>query len=202
MSKKLKRKSIMIIYALIIFILLIVILFVLPDSFFVDKNNDSIPQIDNESPKEFTDYETQIEHLLNKKFEYEYILLDSMGTQSYSFECSGKIDDTIESGTCVLPTKVSYTEKNVAEVYKNIDSRYLDVEFLFNTIKDVEPTETRYQTIREYNYKIKITDLDTDITVHTDLDEITKIYISNAYMTYIMKYTNVSYWHLKYKLLS
>lgn len=189
-----KRKNFLIIYFIIIIISLVLIMFVIPDSFFMKKYEDiKLPTAEKLPKKEFTDYEIQKEHILKKKFDYEYDLLDSMSSTSYTYECSGSIDETIESGSCILPEKVSYTEKNKQEVFKNIDINNLDVEYIFNMIKDVEPVETKYQTLREYNYNVKIKDLETEIIVHTDLDEITKIYISNAYMTYILKYSNMSY---------
>lgn len=191
---KKKNNNFLIIYFIIIIIALVLIMFILPDSFFMKKYEDlELPTTEKLPKKEFTSYEVQIEHLLKKKFDYEYELLDSMGSTSYTYECSGKINETIESGSCILPEKVSYTEKNKQEVFKNIDINNLDVEYIFNMIKDVEPVETKYQTLREYNYTTKIKDLETEIVVHTDLDEITKIYISNAYMTYILKYSNLSY---------
>mgnify|MGYP003317624954 FL=1 len=45
---------------------------------------------------------------------------------------------------------------------------------------------------RIYTYKTSIEKLETDIIVTTDLDAITQIEISNAYMTYILKYNNVN----------
>lgn len=192
MQKKSKRKTILIIYFIVVAIALITILFILPDSFF-QKNYEEFNNFSQPIKKEFVDYSIQQAHLLKRKYEYEYKLLDSMGSQTYTYECKGTLDEEIESGTCKLPEKMSYNEKNKDEIYKNINTNYLDVEYIFNLIEDVEPQITKYQTFREYNYNIKIKELSTEIVIHTDLNEITKIYISNAYMTYILKYTNVSY---------
>lgn len=188
-----KTKKILGIYAIIVIIALICILFIIPDSFFENlyKTNE-IPTTETE-PKEFTDYEEQKSHLLMNQYNYEYLLLDSMGTKTYTFECSGQKKDTLESGSCTSPTNISYTEKTKAEVFSKIKEDYINPQTLFEIIEENQPEETKYTTTREYLYKVKIEDLDTEITITTDLEEITKICIRNSYMTYILKYSNVSY---------
>lgn len=189
-----KNNKFLKIYALVIIIILLAIMFLIPDSFFMNKYEEvNIPTSANTTKKEFTPYEIQKEHLLKKKFSYEYNLLDSMSDKTYNFKCSGTIDETIESGSCSLPNKISYTEQNKKEVFKSIDLNFLNIEYIFNIIKDITPEETKYQTLREYKYNLKIKDLESEIIIHTDIKEITKIYISNAYMTYILKYNDVSY---------
>ena len=109
------NKKFLLIYGIIIIILLLGIMFFIPDDFFKKQYDDiDIPTTEK---KDFISYETQIENLLNKQYEYEYLILDSIGTKSYTYECSGKMDDTIESGTCTKPKKVSYTEQNKKDVY-------------------------------------------------------------------------------------
>ncbi len=184
------NKKFLLIYGIIIIILLLGIMFFIPDDFF-KKQYDDI-EIPTTEKKDFVSYETQIENLLNKQYEYEYLILDSIGTKSYTYECSGKMDDTIESGTCTKPKKISYTEQNKKDVYKEIEINYIDVEYIFNSIKDIEPTIEKMTKTRIYTYKTAIEKLETDITVTTDLDAITQIEISNAYMTYILKYNNVN----------
>jgi hypothetical protein len=39
-------------------------------------------------------------------------------------------------------------------------------------------------------YNTKILDLETEITLYTDLNNINQINISNAYMTYVFKYNH------------
>lgn len=193
MNKLGKRKILLIVYAIIILILLIAIMFIIPDSFFIKKYEGiEIPSNKTEK-KEFIDYEIQKEHLINNQYEYEYVLLDSMSKESNTYKCSGKTNKTIESGSCTSPEVISYTEKDKKEVFSKIDINYLNPTYIFNKIKNITPKETKYVTLREYNYQTMIEDLDTEIIIYTDLDEITKIEISNAYMTYILKYSNVSY---------
>lgn len=192
-----KRKIFLLIYGIVIFIVLISIMFLIPDSFFKAKYDDiPIPESLKEKTeiKEFTSYEEQIDNLLKNKYEYEYNLLDSMGITSYKYECTGKKDDTIESGSCTKPEKVSYTEKNKKDVLSKLDINYIEANYIFNTLlKEIKPVETKYTNYREYKYNLKIKKLDTDIIVSTDKETITSIYISNAYMNYIIKYSNVSY---------
>lgn len=188
-----KRNKILIVYAIIVFIALIMIMFIIPDSFFLGKyNNTIITPEKNSDPKNFIDYEIQKNNLMENKYEYDYLLLDSMGAGSYQYNCSGKKDETIESGTCTSPDKFSYTEANKKEAFSKINTDYIDATYLFDLIKDITPEETKYTTLREYKYVTTIEDLETDIIVHTDLNDIIKIEISNMYMQYIIKYNNVN----------
>lgn len=186
-----KRKKFLILYFSIIIILLIIII-IIPDRFFT-KKYDKLDISNQTETKKFTDYEEQKKHLLNNNYNYEYLLLDSMGTETYNFSCTGQIKNEIESGSCTSPQEVSYTEKTKKEVFPELTLKYLNVEKIFSLIEDSEPEEIKYTSTREYIYKVEIEDLDTDITITTDLDEITKICLSNAYMTYILKYSNVNY---------
>lgn len=186
---KIKNK-LLITYAIIIFVLLILIIFIMPDSFFLGRYKEvELPQNNTKvEHKEFIDYEIQKEELQKNNFEYEYLLLDSMGTKTYTYKCSGKISDNIESGTCESPEKFSYTESTKKDAFSKIDINYLNPRYLFELLKNIEPVKTEYQTLREYKYVTKIEDIETEIIVFTNLNEITKVEISNAYMTYIIKY--------------
>ena len=189
----LKKHKGLTIYFIIIIIALLLIMFIIPDSFFTKKYEGvKIPSSDTEK-KEFTDFETQKQHLLKNNYNYEYSLLDSMGTESYYFQCSGQINDTLESGSCTSPEKISYTETTKKEVFSKIENQYLNPQKIFELIEGITPEEFKESTIREFVYQSKIEDLDTEITITTDLDEITQICLSNAYMTYILKYSNVTY---------
>lgn len=191
-----KGKKALIIYIVVLFIALMLIMFIIPDSFFLDNFNPEILNQSNQQeesePKEFVDYETQKEHLMKNKFEYEYLLLDSMGSKSYQYNCSGKSTDTIESGTCTSPESFSYTETTKKEAFSHINIDYLNPTYLFDMLKDTNPEETKYTTLREYKYTTTIEDLETEIIVHTNLNDITKIEISNMYMQYIIKYDKVN----------
>jgi len=189
-----KRKKALTIYSLVILVALIAIMFLIPDSFFMKLYGKNIEKVKNQEiiKKEFTDYNTQQERLLKKKYQYEYELLDSLTDKTYYYKCTGNLNGEVESGSCTSPETISYTEKNKKERFK-IDTKYTDIKNIFELIKDQKPEETKYQFRREYKYETKIKKLKTEIIVYTDIDNITKIEISNAYMTYIIKFSNVSY---------
>jgi len=186
-----KRKRLLFIYGIFIFILLIVIMFLLPDRFFLDKYKDLEMPTTSLEKKEFIDYSEQKKKLLNKNFSYEYILLDSMGSQTYTYECNGVLEGERESGICTLPENFSYNEKTKKEDFKYINQDYLSVNYIFHLLEGLEEKEVKYTTLREYHYQVRIEELDTEIVVYTNLDNINKIEISNAYMTYVFKYENI-----------
>lgn len=182
----------LIIIGTIVLIGLLFILFIIPDSFFLELHNrQNTPKLNIEEPSstnQFTSYEEQIKKLKEKKYSYEYLLLDSMSSKTYRYDCNGTIDDDKESGKCTSPENITYNETNKADVYSNINTDFLDIDYIFEYISDIEPELTEYQTTREYNYLTKILDLETEITISTDRNNITQIVISNAYMTYLLNY--------------
>ena len=187
------RKKVLLTYGVVILIILIAIMFIIPDSWFrklYSKNVEKINEYNH--PIEFVDYETQKERLLSNQYKYEYLILDSLSDESYIYKCSGSMNKDLESGTCTEPDRVSYTEKNKKETFK-INTDYVDVKYLLNLIKDIEPEVTKYQTSREYNYNVKIEKLDTELIVYVDTENINKIEISNKFMTYVIKISDVSY---------
>ena len=189
-----KRKKILIGYGVVILIILIAIMFIIPDSEFLKLYSKNIEKIETQEveKKEFIDYDTQKERILNKQFKYEYVLLDSLTNKTYKYNCNGTLDKDIESGTCTEPERLSYTEQTKKDTFKiNID--YLDIEYILELVKDITPEEIKYQTTREYTYKTTLDKLDTEILIYTDLENITKVEISNKYMTYILKYSDITY---------
>jgi len=85
----------------------------------------------------------------------------------------------------------SYNEKTKKEDFKYINQDYLSVNYIFHLLEGLEEKEVKYTTLREYHYQVRIEELDTEIVVYTNLDNINKIEISNAYMTYVFKYENI-----------
>lgn len=187
------RAKALIIYAIVVIIALIIILFVIPDSVFYKiggkKMNSDLPTVvDN-----FVSIEDAEKNLTKNKYSYEYTILDSIGTKSYSFKCQGTRNEDLESGTCTSPKKVSYTEKDKEKVFKEIQNEFLEPKKVFKLLKDIKPNITKYQSTREYEYKVSLDKLDTTITIETDKENITKIEIMNGYMSYILKYSNIDY---------
>lgn len=192
------RAKFLLIYGVVIVIILVCILFVLPDSFFgakYEKNYEKYfgDKVQNNSSDEttkvkFTDYEEQKKALLKGNYTYMYTILDSMTTKSYHYECKGTVTEDKENGSCTYPDVVSYTKESKSAVFKEIGTTYIDLKTIFNLIKDVEPTLKEQLKTREYTYKIKVKDLDTEVIIQTSTEEITQISINNKFMTYLLKY--------------
>lgn len=186
------RAKALIIYAIIIVVALIVILFIIPDHVFYNIHNKRIN--DEASIKDdFVSIEQAQKNLSKDKYSYEYLILDSIGTKSYTFKCKGTRNEKIESGSCTKPKTISYTEKNRDKVFKELQEEFLEPKKVFELLKDIEPKITKYQSTIEYEYKTNLVKLDTTITVETDKENITKIEIMNGYMSYILKYSDVEY---------
>lgn len=201
-----EAKSFLAIYAVIIVVLLGVVMFVLPDSFFSRKYEENTKEFleaheqankereeyETEKKKPFVDYQKQQEIILNGTYDYEYIFLDSMGTETYDYNCSGKKNKNVDSGTCTNPEAISYTEQNKKEkLNKYTDSTYMIEKNIFDLIKNIEPEEETHQVYRKFTYKTKIKDLETTIEIETKKDYISKITLLNPYMSYMFKYDNV-----------
>ncbi len=202
-----ESKNFLAIYAIVIIILLALIMFVLPDSFFSRKYEQNTEQFQNalkqeqekqeayeaEKKKEFVDFEEQKNQILNGNLEYKYLLIDAMGTEQYTYDCTGKKNGQIESGNCTLPESFSYTEQNKLDQFKNkIDPTYIEAQNIFNLIKDVEPTKEEHNVYREFTYTTQIKDLETTIIIQTTKDYISQIKLLNPYMTYMINYSNVN----------
>jgi hypothetical protein len=193
-----KHKKFLLVYAIIIVIIFICIMFVIPDSFFMKKYEENAKEFvegitESQKTPEFTDYEEQKSHLLNGSYEYEIMLLDSTQSKGYVYECSGKVEKQKESGVCTSPELVSYTNATKKTVLNKINTTYIEPKGIFETIKNVEPEIESHKTYREYTYNVKINGLETEIIVQTLTDEISKIFLNNVEMQYILKYSNMNY---------
>lgn len=191
------NKKFFLFYTLAIFILLVVIVFFLPDDFFRIgmKDEEIFGDFGGEvlEKREFVDYEKQIDTLINGNFDFEYVILDSMRSRTYSFKCIGTKHGEEESGTCTGTRNFSYTREDKAENFV-IDVDYLDVQKIFGILREYDPKETAYSEEREFKYEIEILDkltndkIMTEVLVYTSIDNVKRIEISNAYMSYILKY--------------
>lgn len=187
-------KSFLLLYAIVIVVVFVLIMFIIPDDIFMLKyKNSEIPNEKEPTEKiEFTDYEVQKDRLLNKNYDYEYVLLDSMGLITRQYTCEGKIKNNMETGTCTMPEEFSYTESNKKDLFK-INTKYIEFKGIMELVEGTTPEEVKYTSLREYHYNdLMIEDLKTEIVIYTDADNITKIELSNKYMTYILKYSNVA----------
>ena len=191
--KKPSRKKFLSIYFIIIAILLVFILFIAPEDLFLKNKKSETPTDENVSlPSIFSDIETQKQNLLNSNYDYEYNILDSMGKKAIQYSCTGKINGTEEQGNCTKPKKISYTEKNKNEVFKDLNPNYLNVQYVFELIKEITPKELTYMNQRILTYELVLDNLNSEIIIKTDIDKIFRIEINNAYEIYIINFDNIN----------
>ena len=179
-----KRKTFLLFYAIIVLIILIYIIFLAPDSLFINKNKDS----EKTNQVIFKDIEELKDNLKNNQYDYNYTI-DYNGKQ---YECSGTKDKEKEQGICTKPSKIEYNQSNISEKIE-INTEYLEVDKIFELIDGTEAKENNYYNLKTYKYNIELNNRNTDITIYTDETNITKICITNGFLTYILNFSNINY---------
>ena len=109
-----KKNKFLGIFALIIFILLILIMFILPDSLFLAIENTKTPMLptgiktpsNTKQEKTIADKFTQLK---TTEYNYEYSLMYSENNETYTYKCTGTINGTKEKGNCTSPEEITYT---------------------------------------------------------------------------------------------
>jgi len=180
------RKKFLIIYGIVILILLIVILFIVPDKFFMKGHDDEEVKV----PITEVAYEDQIKKLRNNKYDYNYLIMYDINYDESIYKCDGKIDGDKEEGSCTSPSDISYTEKNKSEVFKNIKLEYMDLNYIFDLVKDVEPKIENYYNTKKYIYNLLLDKVNSDITIYSAVDRIIEVELSNQYGSYVIKIKN------------
>lgn len=189
-----KKNKFLGIFALIIFILLILIMFILPDSLFLAIENTKTPMLptgiknpsNTKQEKTIADKFTQLK---TTEYNYEYSLMYSENNETYTYKCTGTINGTKEKGNCTSPEEITYTEENKKEILNKIDTNLINNDYIYSLIKDIKPEETKISlTTTEYKYETIINKYRTDITITSNINDITQIVINNVYMTYIINY--------------
>ena len=184
-----KNKKFLILYAIIIAIALICILFVIPDEYFL-KNKKGYEELKNTVEKiEYEDIETLKKRLLNSEYSYEYNIIHN----NKRFVCKGEVTATEENGRCTSPSSFTYTKEDKFNEDKLFNLQYTSPDAIFKKIEGLEYTESMTNDGKAYHYKTKIIDFDTDIIIYTNDETITKINITSGLLSYILKYSNVSY---------
>ena len=174
------NKKFLIGYGVIIATLLIFILFIAPDKMFIKSSNST----KNTTTKEdFKDYKKQQKELINNNYKYHF----DINYNSKTYKCSGAKDDNGLSGECSEPKKIKYNQDNINDKL-TIDTNYLNPEYVFDLIKDIEPILENLYVKRYYTYNVKLVGLDGKIIVYTDTKHITQISIMNGYYTYSIYY--------------
>lgn len=178
--KKNKRAILLIIYAFLILALFLYIIFIAPDHLFEKKKNVSGPTTKS--------LQTMQEELLKNNYEYKLNVFNIIGTKSITYKCSGKREEEKEEGTCFSPQTLNYTEETKKEILKEINTSYLEPEYIFNLIEEIKPRIEEYQANKIYTYKVVLNTLDTEITLITDKEQILEIRLNNIYETYNITY--------------
>lgn len=195
-----KNYKLLIIYGIVIVIALVLIIFVIPDSFFERKYMKNYEEImggsetKEETPAEYVDLNTQKERLLKKNYTYSYqISAYVKKDETMTYNCKGTKLNGKEEGLCTKPDAISYNEKNIKEKLEYVNQKYLDPEYVFNLIKDLDVEPYESYGVRIYTYKIKMSGIDTQIELYTDRENIVQIVLGSAKETYVMKYSEITY---------
>ncbi len=184
MKKIIKEYKFLFIYSIIIIVILLFILFAVDDKYFIKKNNNTI----NTKEKSKTiDYKKQLEQLLNENYSYHY----DLNYNGETYKCEGIKKKEEEKGKCIEPESIEYNNDNYQEVFKNINTKYLDVNYIYNIIKELDPEMTNLNVKRYYTYDVNILNMKGNIIVYSDLSRITQITIANGYLTYVLYFDNI-----------
>ena len=186
MRKLINKNKFLFVYGLIVLIALVLILFVLDDKYFVNKTEEKIKT--KEVPTKSPSYNDQLKQLLNKKYNYHY----NLNYNGVTYKCQGNRDKEEEKGTCSKPKNIEYSNENYQEVFKNINTDYLDVEYIYKEIKDIKPEVTKLDVKSYYTYNVNILNLKGEIVIFSDSKRITQITIANGYLTYVLYFDSIN----------
>ncbi len=174
------KKKFLIGYGLLIVVILIFILFIAPDKMFIKSSNST----KNTTIKDkYVDYKKQQKELINSNYKYHFDI--NYNTETY--KCSGSKDKMGLKGECTKPKDIKYTQDNIDKKL-NVNTDYLNPEYVFDLVKDIEPKLENLYVKRYYTYSVKLVGLDGKIIVYTDYNHITQISIMNGYFTYSIYY--------------
>lgn len=161
-------------YIIVVIILLLIILFVIPDKYFAPKKGYNVNNTDTTTEFPFKEYNKMIEEIKENNYTYNYEI--NINTTIYTFD--GK--------------KVGNKEQsNFENKDNNINEDLLNINYIFDLIKDITYKQFIYDNTRMYTYKLMLDNLDTEIIIYTDLNYITKILIANKYYQYNLTYKEV-----------
>ena len=189
------KKRICIIIGVILVLFLVLIL--LPDSFYKKHSkygwfyeNNFIGEPDNSSVLDGWDLSIDdlFDKLLKNKYSYNY----NLQNKNYTYICNGKKNGEDDNGSCSSPKKIDYNINNFKEVFKNINTNYLDISFIYDLVKDIDGESIQENdSSRRYEYNIVNNNVKTDIYIFTNKSNIRKIMIMNDSLTYIIEYSNI-----------
>ncbi len=184
MKKIVKNYKFLFIYSILIIIVLILMLFVVDDKFFVAKKKVTTNTKETIKTKS---YQEQLDALMKSSFSYHY----DLNYNGKTYKCEGTKTKEEEKGKCTEPKVIEYTNDNYNEVFKDINTDYLNLDYIYKIIKDKKPTMTNLNVKRYYTYNVNILNLKGDIIVYSDLKRITQITIANGYLTYVLYFDSL-----------
>lgn len=164
-------------------------------------NNQNTNQVEEEQ-KVFKDYIEMQSDLLKNNYEYEYIITVADSKVVYKGE---RIDAT-ETGyrENSLETIKYYIDETglykvlmdelyaMDKLYENINESYIDLEYIFNEIKNMSVTTEEVEETRTYTYNYVIENINYEVIVTTNLDAITKIAIKFEDKQYELNYSKIN----------
>ena len=184
------------VYIIIVIFVLVYIVFLAPDSFIKEhsrfrsfyQNGELIPSGDDTDVIVPVAYEEQIKQLKNKHYSYEYLI----DYNNVMYKCKGNKDGEYDQGRCTKPTEVEYTTQTLKDVYKDIEIDLLDVDHIFDMVKDIEYTKSNMGELDVYKYEIPAKKDGIEVTVYSDHTAITEILITRRYYAYQLKFNNIN----------
>lgn len=180
-----------------IFIVILIIVFAINGN--NEQKNDTK---ENNNVKEeissFKNYEEMVSDLLKSCYNYNFKVTSLENTVIYNGTISNNEDigyketseEIIKYAIVDGITSRIILDKTteIANLYDEEDKAFLNIENLFNNLKNYLYSVTKNETKREINYNKD----GYQVLVKTDLENITEILITNATKTYELQFTNVS----------
>jgi hypothetical protein len=175
-----KRKTFLIVYAIFIIVALIYILFFADSKYFIKKQEPS-----GKTTTKQISIEEQKKNLLKDEYEYHY----DINHNGVSYYCKGSKTKEEYTGTCeTKDNKIEYNEENYKEKLKDLNTNYMDPEYIFNMIKDLKPEEDKLLNKYYYKYNVNIDSLPGEISLHSNSKRITQITVANGNIVYVLYY--------------
>ncbi len=183
--------------AWMIFIVILIIVFAINGN--NEQKNDTK---ENNNVKEeissFKNYEEMVSDLLKSCYNYNFKVTSLENTVIYNGTISNNEDigyketseEIIKYAIIDGITSRIILDKTteIANLYDEEDKAFLNIENLFNNLKNYLYSVKKNETKREINYNKD----GYQVLVKTDLENITEILITNATKTYELQFTNVS----------
>ena len=179
---------------LLIWIFFIVIIFVM---FKITNKTDKKEEKEENTPV-FVNYKDMEINLLNSGYDYKYTIISDTQKEIYEGTMCNDIDigyketneEIIKYAIIDGITSRIVLDKTteITNLYDEEDKAFLNIENLFNNLKNYLYSVNKNETKREINYNKD----GYQVLVKTNLENITEILITNATKTYELQFTNVS----------